>query len=159
MVYRSPPPFEQEATPVAFTLGELWLLQGCVRHEIASQDTWRRPPADLALNTAIADAIYDCVEFNLGEVTLLLSAHHTLIIDALVPQAAKDADGHALGKVILLKSFAARRALAGDSAPAVEPELPDVAAKMAEYYAHLCVNCGQLKAAPQKEGSHAQSGY
>ena len=153
---RAPRPFVAESSPVLFSLSELWLLQSVVRHEIAQQSSWQKPPANLALNEAIADAIYSCVEYGYAEVALQLTAHHLLIIDALVPQAAKDADGKPIGKPILLKSFAARRALAGGGAPdAPEPEQPsfaDIHRIMEDIDAHYCAACGSLKAAPQKAG-------
>ena len=152
-------PFVAESAPVLFSLSELWLLQSVVRHEIAQQSSWQKPPANLALNEAIADAIYSCVEYGYAEVALQLTAHHLLIIDALVPQAAKDADGKLLGKPILLKSFAARRALtdggALDTGSAAEPEQPsfaDIHRIMEDIAAHYCAACGSLKAAPQKGG-------
>lgn len=113
-----------DTAPVVFSLDELWLLRSVVRHEMASQETWKFPPASLDLNDRIAEAILFCHEHEVEEAALLLTRGDTLIIDYVVPQDAKSARGIPLGVPILLKTFAARRALVEDQFVAEERE-PD----------------------------------
>lgn len=102
-----------DRTPVVFTLSELWLLQGKVRHEIAGREQWQTPPADRELNDQVAMALLFCEDNSAGEACLALSIGDCLVLDYVVPQDAKDSEGRALGKPILRKTFAARRALLG----------------------------------------------
>jgi hypothetical protein len=101
-----------ETTPVAFTLEELWLLQGCIRHEVPQQESWRMPPASLALNDAIAEGILFCTDGKEDEAAVLLSMADCLAIDATVPSGARNVDGLPIGRSVLLKSFRARQFLA-----------------------------------------------
>ena len=101
-----------------FTLDELWLLQSVVRHETAQMDSWRYPPASLALNDQIAEALLRCEEHSLAEAALLLTRGDCLGIDHTVPQAAKSAAGLPIGKSVLMKSFRARRELEEGQPPA-----------------------------------------
>lgn len=106
----------EDATPVTFGLDELWLLQAVVRHGAPSEETaWPKfPPVSLLLNDMVADAIYACETARLPEYTLLLSRGDLLVIDYNVQASAKNTAGVLVGKSILLKSFAARRRLAGE---------------------------------------------
>lgn len=113
-----------DTAPVVFSLDELWLLRSVVRHEMSSQETWKFPPASLDLNDRIAEAILFCHEHEVEEAALLLTRGDTLIIDYVVPQDAKSARGIPLGVPILLKTFAARRALVEDQFVTEEHE-PD----------------------------------
>jgi hypothetical protein len=113
-----------DTAPVVFTLDELWLLRSVVRHEMASQETWKFPPASLDLNDRIAEAILFCHEHEVDEAALMLTRGDTLILDYVVPQDAKSARGIPLGVPILLKTFAARRALEEDQLVAEDDE-PD----------------------------------
>jgi hypothetical protein len=115
-------------TPVAFTREELWLLRSFVRHEIPQQETWKFPPASIELNDQIAEAILLCEEHDIDEAVLLLTRGDCLVIDAVVPQDAKSVSGARIGQSILLKSFVARRDLAGGpTASAAEPVLSEEA--------------------------------
>lgn len=103
-----------EAVPVVFDLSELWLLRMYVRHEMANIEQWRAfPPVSLELNDDIAAAILFCVENDETEAALLLSRGDCLVLDYLIPQDAKSPDGKLIGKPLLLKTFAARREIAG----------------------------------------------
>lgn len=115
-----------DTAPVVFTLDELWLLRSVVRHEMQSQETWKFPPASVDLNDQIAEAILFCHEHQVEEAALMLTRGDTLIIDFVVPQDAKSARGVPLGTPILLKTFAARRALVEDQflSDEHEPERP-----------------------------------
>jgi hypothetical protein len=104
-------PVFEETVPVVFTGDELWLLQRCIRHEMPQQETWKFPPAGADLNDQIAAAILLCAEYELGEATLQLSWGDLLAIDYTVPPDAKDVNGRPIGRIILLKSFAARAQL------------------------------------------------
>lgn len=105
------PTSNTETVSVLFTLDELWIMREVVRHEHENQERWLFPPAGLELNDQIADAILFCIEDNEPEAPLLLSRGDCLIIDCCVNLTMKDKDGLPLGKNILIKSFAARRAL------------------------------------------------
>lgn len=100
-------------TPVVFTLPELWLLQAKVRHEMAGQGDWKAPPTSQPLNEQVIMAILFCEENESPDACLELTAEELLVIDYVVPQEAKDAEGRPLGKPILRKTFVARRRLAG----------------------------------------------
>lgn len=102
-----------DKTPIVFTLPELWLLQGKVRHEAASRDQWRVQPASQELNTQVAMAILLCEENGLPDACLEVSFDDCLVIDYVIPQDAKDSEGRPLGRPILRKSFVARRCLLG----------------------------------------------
>ena len=101
----------QETVSVLFSLDELWLLQACVRHELAQAEQWKFPPASLALNDAVAGAILFCEEQTCHEAAVLLNRHDCLVIDYNVPSTAKDPNGKPIGRAVLLKSFRARREL------------------------------------------------
>ena len=89
-------------------------MRAYVRHEMASVEQWRAfPPVSLELNDDIAAAILFCVENDEGEAALLLSRGDCLVLDYLIPQDAKSPDGKLIGKPLLLKTFAARREIAG----------------------------------------------
>lgn len=121
-----------ESVPVVFDLNELWLMRAYVRHEIANIEQWRAfPPVSLDLNDAIAEAILFCVEGNEGEAALLLSRGDCLVLDYLIPQDAKSPDGKLIGKPLLLKTFAARRLLAGGPV-ATEEDMPIDKTEVAE---------------------------
>jgi hypothetical protein len=110
-----------------FSLDELWLLQSVVRHEHEGMDFWHFPTASLELNDQIATEILFCVEHKETEAPLLLSRGDCLILDCCVQSNMKDAQGVLLGKSILLKSFAARRALRdGALETGTEPSAPSV---------------------------------
>lgn len=111
-----------ETRPVTFTLPELWLLHSFVRHEMPQQDLWRQPPADEALNEQIALAIDACETLGLNSYTLLLTQQQLLVIDYLIRYDYKTPEG-ARGKDILLKTFRARREMAGDLPPAASPSI------------------------------------
>lgn len=96
---------------VVFSLDELWLMQTCVRHELAQAEQWKFPPASLGLNDAIASAILLCEEQGLQEAAILLDRHACLVLDYNVPSTAKDANGKPIGRAVLLKSFRARQQL------------------------------------------------
>ena len=114
--------------PVAFSREELWLLRAYVRHEIPQQETWKFPPASIELNDQVAEAILLCEEHDIDEAVLLLTRGDCLVLDAVVPQDAKSVSGARIGQSILVKSFAARRELAGGpTASATEPMLTDEA--------------------------------
>lgn len=108
---------------VTFTLDELWLLQSQLRHEIPQQDTWHFPPASVTLNDQIADALVACTDNGLSEYTLELSRGDLLAIDFVVPAAAAAPSGIKIGRLLLLKTYRARRTLEfGDTLSAIEPE-------------------------------------
>ena len=105
-----------EEVPVEFTIEELWLLHGCVKHEIQGIREWKFGPASVELNDKIATAILFCHKNStekspVHSAYLLLSRGDLLAIDYCVPQDAKDVDGNAIGKYLLLKTFAARAEL------------------------------------------------
>jgi hypothetical protein len=103
-----------DTASVILTLDELWLLRMYVRHEMANIEQWRSyPPVSLDLNDDIAAAILFCVENNEPEAALLLSRGDCLVLDYLIPQDAKSPDGKLIGKPLLLKTFSARREIAG----------------------------------------------
>jgi hypothetical protein len=104
---------EAERTAVVFSLPELWLLHDFVRHEIPDAKSWRYPPASEELNEEITMAIESCETHGLPEFTLLLSRGDLLVIDYLVRRDHKTPEG-ANGKMVLLKVFRARKALASD---------------------------------------------
>ena len=103
---------EQTASEV-FACEELWLLQSSIRHEIPQGEQWRFPPSSLDLNAQIAEALLLCDENHLTEAALVLSRADCLAIDYCVPQMAKSPSGAPIGKVVLLKSYRARRAIDG----------------------------------------------
>lgn len=140
-------PFNKDV-PVEFTIEELWLLQDNIPHEAAGQGEWRYPPASLALNHQIADAIYVCTSYEERSYTLMLDMHDCLIIDYKVHQDMKDGDGNPIGRDILLKTFAARRVIRGDEFPEAEGEeltKEEVLALMANFSPPpTCETCGHL---------------
>lgn len=104
---------DAETTPVTFSVEELWLLQDAIRHEAPNEEEeWKRPPTSLSLNTDIAYALVACHKHSLSEYTLMLSAGDCLAIDWTMAQDAKTPEGGD-GRIILLKSFEARRRLDG----------------------------------------------
>lgn len=106
-----------------FTLDELWILQGTVRHEQPQpwQGNW--PAVSVELNDAIAAAIVFCLDNEQEFATLALSRGDCLLIDYCVSKDIKDANGKMTGKAILLKTFRARQAIAyGDMALVDEPD-------------------------------------
>jgi len=76
------------------------------------QETWKFPPANLALNGEICDGILMCAITKPPEATLELSVGDLLCIDYCVPQDAKTAGGVAIGRTLLGKIFKARQVLA-----------------------------------------------
>jgi len=84
------------------------LLQRCIRHEIPQQEAWRFPPGGLDLNDQIAAALLLCSRYHLAEAALQLSWGDLLALDYTVPADAKDVNGNAIGRGILLKSYAGR---------------------------------------------------
>lgn len=115
-----------DTAPITFSLTELWVLQGAVRHGVPSEESqWPRfPPASLSLNDDIADAIAACDAASLSDYTLLLTRGDLLVIDHCVGQATKDSSGRIAGRDILLKSFHARRRLRyGDEESSEEPDI------------------------------------
>lgn len=124
----------EETAAVTFTVDELWLLHRCVRFEIPQQDTWKHPPSSEALNEQIADALLVCDESKLIEYTLLLTRHDCLVLDATVSPDAATPGGQRIGKSVLLKSFAARRELAGGPMVGAEDRpSADVAGQLAAW--------------------------
>lgn len=127
----------QPTASVVFTVDELWLLQACVRHEAAQMDGWHFPPASLALNDDIADALVRCEDNGLADAALLLTRGDCLTIDHNVPQTAKSVAGFAIGKSLLMKSFRARREI--DEGPRAvppadaEPAQADLDARLAQW--------------------------
>jgi hypothetical protein len=110
-----------------FTLDELWLLEGVIRHEHEGQDLWHFPYANLDLNDQISTAILFCTENKEVEAPLLLSRGDCLILSYCVQSGMKDPNGVLLGKSILIKSFTARRALRdGALETGTEPSAPSV---------------------------------
>lgn len=101
----------EDTVSVVFGLDELWLMQACVRHELAQAEQWKFPPASLALNDAIATAILFCEEQGFQDAAVLLGRHECLVLDYTIPSTAKDANGRPIGKAVLLKSFRARQQL------------------------------------------------
>lgn len=110
--------------PVTFTTAELWLLRSVVRHEASPAWQGKWPTYDLELNEQIAEAILLCTDEGQAEANLVMTKGDLLILDALVPQDAKDAQGKPIGKDILLKTFRARRLLNGGVVDTAED--PDV---------------------------------
>ena len=109
---------------IEFSIAELWLLQGVIRHELAAQGTWKFPPASIELNDQVAAAILRCYDHDVPTAFLELTRGDTLAIDFLVPNTAKDQSGVMIGKAVLLKSFKARADLAEwFAATAEEPEV------------------------------------
>lgn len=115
-----------DRTPIIFTLQELWLLQGKVRHDTAHREQWTVPPANQELNTQVAMAILLCEENGVLDACLELSFEDCLLLDYVIPQEAKDSDGHQLGRPVLRKSFLARRRLLGWDLDASADEPLDV---------------------------------
>ncbi len=111
----------QPTASAVFTVDELWLLQSAIRHEIAQIDGWHAPPASLALNNQIADALVLCEENGLSEAALLLTRGDCLAIDYNVPQTAKSPAGLAIGKSVLMKSFRTRQEIDEGRAPMAAP--------------------------------------
>ncbi len=111
----------QPTACAVFTTEELWLLQAAIRHEVAQLESWRFPPASLALNDQVADALLRCDEYGLSEAAILLTRGDCLAIDHCVPQGAKSTAGVAIGKSVLLKSFRARREI-DEGQPLSAPE-------------------------------------
>lgn len=110
-----------DRTPQTFSLEELWLLQAKVRHEMAQQGEWKAPPASLGLNEQVAMAILFCEENGQPDACLELSLEDCLLLDYVIPQEAKDAQGAAIGKSVLRKAFRSRARLLGlDYAAAAE---------------------------------------
>jgi len=110
---------------VVFSKEELWYLRSVVRHEMAGGDAWRFPPVSLDLNSQIADAILLCEDQGQDEAALTLTMGDCYLIDAVVDQNAKDANGRPIGKPVLLKAFRARTVIAGyPQATAEEPKKP-----------------------------------
>jgi hypothetical protein len=107
-----------------FTVEELWLLQSVIRHEIPQLEQWDFPPASLALNDQVAEALLLCDERGEAEAALVLSRGDCLVIDYCVPQGAKSVAGVAIGKHVLLKSFRARQEIEDHFLPAEEPPQP-----------------------------------
>jgi hypothetical protein len=105
---------QQGTTPVEFTLSHLWLLQRYVRHEMHSQDTWHNPPVSFHLNEQIAHALLVLQRSKQTEkppqetYILDLTYHDCLVIDAVIPQDAKDTNGIPIGMQVLFKSYEAR---------------------------------------------------
>ena len=126
-------------------LDELWLCRALVRHAMAGVEQWNGPPpASLSLNTQICEAILVCedsIEESKGsaitpirEYTLMLSKGDCLVLDYVVPQDAKTSAGTSIGKNILLKVMAARRALDGGfMAAAEEPAVVDIDERLDEW--------------------------
>jgi hypothetical protein len=108
---------------IMVSVEELWLMQGCVRHEMAQQEVWKFPPANLSLNEQIGEALLRCQELEITETALQLSRGDTFVLDYLIPQGAKSPNGVALGRPLLLKVYAARKELAGEPPTATEPEM------------------------------------
>lgn len=100
-----------KVVPVIFTLDELWLLQGVVRHESQDQSRWQHPATSLEFNRLIAEAIVNCADDGFSDVALPMTAHFLMLVDYVVPQAAKDTSGLPIGKNILMKSFRAWKAM------------------------------------------------
>jgi hypothetical protein len=96
---------------------ELWLLHDFIRHEMPDANAWSYPPASRDLNDEIVFALDACESCDLSEYTLALSKADLLAIDYFVRRDHKTPEG-ASGKGILLKSFKARKELAGDMAMA-----------------------------------------
>lgn len=103
-------PHTQQVVSISFTLAELWLLNDFIRHELPAGGTWQFPPASVDLNDEIAFAIETCEAHNVSEYTLQLSRGDLLAIDYFVRRDHKTPEG-ASGKQVLLKTFAARKAL------------------------------------------------
>lgn len=99
-----------DTVPIVFTLAELWILQGFVRHDERALPEDKYPLKSTDLNGTIALAISTCERVSLKEHTLLLSYEEMLLIDAAVPQAVKTEEG-GRGKDILLKICNARSIL------------------------------------------------
>ncbi|HLZ72340.1 MAG TPA: hypothetical protein VKV26_20750 [Dehalococcoidia bacterium] len=128
-----------DTVPMVASVAELWLLQRCIRHELPAQETWKFPPASVELNDQIAAALLFCQEQNVGEAALRLSWGDLLAIDYAVPADAKDVNGRAIGREVLLKSFAARAALRRpyplpDAADSTEPSSSDVQQRLATHF-------------------------
>lgn len=115
----------EERVSVTFDTSELWLLRGCVRHELVNQDTWKYPPASADLNDQIAEALYHVETLALTDGALRLSWGDLLVLDYTIPQDAKDVNGKPIGRSILVKSFAARAQLRrGYPYPEVQAQEP-----------------------------------
>ena len=97
--------------PVPFSLEELWVLQGTIRHEQAQpwQGSW--PAYNLDLNGKIARAILFCIDYEQEFAQVVLTKGDTLAIDYCVSKDIKDANGKPVGKKILEKVFRARLAI------------------------------------------------
>ncbi len=93
---------------ILFTLEELWLIRGVVRHEIPGHDQWHLPPANYKLNQQVAESIALCTLYKQQEWALFLDEAELVVLDATIPQDAKNADGVAIGKQILVKVCLAR---------------------------------------------------
>lgn len=131
--------------PITLSLDELWLCRSLVRHAMPGVEQWNGPPpASIDLNSQICEAILVCEESiedaktllctPVREYTILLSKADCLILDYVVPQDAKTSSGKAIGKEILLKVMAARRALDGGFlAAAEEPTVVDMDERLEEW--------------------------
>lgn len=153
---RDPQDLQPETTAVLFTLSELQLLQSTLRHEVQNASQWRYPPCSLEVNDQVAAALLFCFEFAQNEAPLALSYADCLAIDAVVPQTAKDINGTPVGYHVLLKSYAARRALRAAIPmptiyPANELSLAEIRARLAAFHQQSSQNSSQKSA--QEEGS------
>ena len=90
-----------------------------------------------SLNDEIADALVRCDEAGLGEAALELTRADCLAIDHCVPQGAKSVSGLPIGKMVLMKSFRARRDIdEGHHSLAAEPDMlsrEDIATKLDQW--------------------------
>lgn len=123
-------------TPAVFTLAELWVLRGCIRHGLASMhEQWPKfAPASQALNDQIVYAIVACEDYKVPEMALALSYADCLAIDYCVQEQAKDSAGNLAGRAILLKAARARKALADVYSTAIGmSDDPEVRARLATF--------------------------
>lgn len=132
--------------PVTFSLNQLWMLNGYIRHEFQQMEMWKFPPGGRDLNDQIAEAILVCSEsgrneedsLTIQEYTLLLSKGDLYAIDFHIRDGMKDPNGVNVGREILLLTFKARRTLSeGVQNTAVEPPIDHdaVVSKMEEWKA------------------------
>jgi hypothetical protein len=93
--------------PVEFTLDELWCMRAYVRHESGQRWDGRYPNTNLAFNRTIAEALLFCEDTKQDRAFIEISKEDCMVIDSVIPQDAKSANGVAIGKSILLKSMRA----------------------------------------------------
>jgi hypothetical protein len=119
---------------IEFSIQELWLIRAVVRHESSPAWQGKWPTYNLELNDQVAEAILLCTDEKQDGASLMVTQGDLYLLDAMVPQDAKDAAGKPIGKDILLKTFRARRELSGgERATAEDPDVAEQRTRLEEW--------------------------